>query len=396
MTMDFTEKEVALISERLKSHPVTYHTVARDLGISMSRSKKLLVRYYQSNKSTIGASFIATGTRHGIIVVHNFNSESALEENIKSTFDDVLSVQIYCIHLKKSNFTPVEIALEELRNTTTLDKLSEFHNLGLIKGPELSRYRDYAKGQTDQETKRLTPARNPVNANKSSLQSSSKPSNTSKSSKPASKPTLISSYVSRKGEISSSMKKRPNPEKKPTYQYKSRKIEQSEPKERVVVSSVDEGNDDDAKKMTAKVPTSHSDLHNLFLDDDFTDDEEITENKERSPEEESQPIAVDVETVAEPQKVDAPKIPEGSILKAVTSKSNETGSELREVQEPPPQETTIDEDGYFTLYKQTDPEPKKPVLKKAPQQVKAPPKSSSAKGDSKKKQASLMSFFGKR
>lgn len=401
MTMDFTEKEIDLVSERLQTQPVTYHTMARDLGLSASRSKKLLTEYYKSNTTTVNASFIATGYRGEAFIIHNFESESGLEENLALTFDKVMSVQIYCIHLKKTTFTHMEIALEELRHPTNLDSLSERHKLGLIKGPDLIKSCHSPQQEGDRTTKSSLPLESSSEKKKATSDVSPKPGLLYRSSKPVSKPaSLISSYVSRKGENSSTTKKRPGTDKKPTLQYKSRKLEQSEPKERVVVSNLDAEEDVELNKTSTVASTSHSDLHNLFLDDDFTDEEKLTETKETQLEEESEPIAVNAEPseVEEPQKIDAPKIQEGSILRSFTSSSKDVNPELQELQNLPPQETTVDEDGYFTLYKQTDTEKTKPTIEKkdALQQRKPTPKVSTNKGDTKKKQASLMSFFGKR
>lgn len=400
MTMDFTEREIEIISQRLEAHPVTYHTLVRELGLSVTRSKKLLTKYYQSNKSTVGASFIATGECLGNFLVHSFNSESALEENLALTFDVVLSVHIYEIHLKRTTFTQVEIALEELRHPTDLNRVSEFHNLGLIKGPKLAKFHEHAKDETDRTVTKSSPIKPRLNkADEATSDTAKKPALVYRSSKPAAKSSLISQYVSRKGEDSNSTKKRASTEKKPAYQYKSRKLEQSEPKERVVVSAVVDEDDEDARKVSPMVSTSHSNLQNLFLDDEFTDDEDVTKSKEIQLEEDSQPIAVGIETPSaeESQKIDAPKIPEGSILRTVATISDETGSKLQQVQKPISQKTTIDEDGYFTLYKKADVEPKKPVSKTIPQLAKPPSsKPSTAKVDAKKKQTSLMSFFGKR
>lgn len=394
MTMTASVKEVDYISNRIETHAVTYHTVSRDLKLSSARSKRLLAEYYNLNKSRLCASFVASGQQDGVFVIRRFETEHDLEENI-SFFDHLSTVHVYSIQLEKNSITSVDIALEELQHPTELDSIIQLHQLGMIRGPSVERLTSTLK-QTllgpranDDVTKTDLSIKL---ENKKKSEAKSKSTLIYLSRKPEVKSSLISGYVSRKGE-SAKVANRPSDQPKKSYQYKSRKAEQSEPKERVVVSNVeDEEEEHDRKIHGAQPSTASTDLNNLFLDDDFTDNE----GEVKGDEEETQPIAVDVEEESpSASTVSAPTVPEDSILRSFASNSVTKDLPLVEPSVVPslPQETTVDQDGYFTLYKSSEVESQKPPLKKAKLESHKP---ANSKGDTKKKQTSLMSFFGKR
>lgn len=402
--MDFSEKEVEYLAINLETRPVTYHAVSRDLGLPVHRSKKLLAEYYKSSKESLCATFVATGSRSDVTLIRKFQSEVELEKTLPLAFDEVSSVHIYCLRNAKNTFTSVDIALEELNHPANLQELTRYYELGLIKGPALVK----SSGLKQRAQIKVEKASNSISSNNNSSGGSNKTVNEPssklplvyRSSKPAvsapTKPSLLSNYVSRKGE-STAPKKRVSKEEKTPYQYKSRKTEKAEPKERVVIANVgDEDHDSETKRIDVQSSlTLNSNLNDLFLDDDFTDDEADTNMKEPSPEVESQPIEVDHDCPDEDElvAVQAPQLPQNSILRTMSAALDGSGSVESDQTRSVPRETTVDEDGYFTSYKQAEPEPKKPILKR-PQPE--PKKASSNKGDSKKKQASLMSFFGKR
>lgn len=397
MTMDFSEKEVEYVFEAMEKRPITYHTISRDLKLSMNKSKHLLAQCYQTNKKRVCACFIATGTRGESIVIHRFETENDLNENLALTFDKVHTIQIYGLQLEQNNISPVETALEELRNPTNLSEVATYHELGLIKGPVLSKSARAILPLT------VKPEAKAVNVPKPPQSKTTVESSTNKRSGPVyqSRKTPVkppSGNVLRKEMRTNAAIKRAA-ESKPAYQYKSRKLEQTEPKERVVVADHEEvePESDVGLKSAGPMVADNSKLESLFLDDDFTDDESDLKTKELPVEEESQPIAVvnDDPESQDAEPISAPTVPEDSIFRSFTSNSTGRSSATPEPSSVTPKETTVDNDGYFTLYKQTETaQPKKsaPKLNK----LEAVKTNKSAKNDGKKKQASLMSFFGKR
>lgn len=393
MTMDFAEKEIEYIAERLETHQLTYHTVARALALPIAHSKRLLAEYYMINRKTLSASFVATGRRDDAHMVRLFETEADLHDNVALAFDHLLTVHIYSLQLEKNALTDVDVALEELRHPVDLEALPKYRKLGLIEGPELVKAAHTVKPPKGAETApqapkpRQQPPKQPAVPEK-------KPGLVYESRKTAAKSSLLSNYVSRKSE--NTAKPRAPDEPKKTYQYKSRKLELTEPKERVVVANMDEDGPDEVSTKSVKPAAASTDLNSLFFDDDLTDDGDAAAALKQDAEDESQPIVADEETETEPRPVIAPTVPEDSILRVFTSAASE--NELANAPPPaPPQETTVDEDGYFTLYKQAEPESR--PAKKArvtPSAVTTTKTSKNARGDDKKKQASLMSFFGNR
>lgn len=395
MTMEVSEKEVEYISNQIETRAITYHTVCRELKLSPARSKRLLAEYYLANKKSLCATFVASGKKDGISVLSRFETEQDLEENV-ATFDHITTVHVYSIQLEKNSITNVEVALEELLHLTKLDSVTELHKLGLIKGPTVERLNSPIKqtlssSRKDNATTKSDLARH---SQHNAVAESKNPAMVYQSRKSAPKPSLMSGYISRKSE-NPKVREHVVEQPKKTYQYNSRKSEQTEPKERVVVSHADDEEEANDRKPEVVQPTGVTDLNNLFLDDDFTDEEGDVKGNDVA-EEETQPIAVEgEEELAAAPAVSAPTVPEDSILRSFTSSSSSKNSFNAETPPAPlpPKETTVDQDGYFTLYKRSEPESVKAPLKKPKLET---TKTTATKGDTKKKQASLMSFFGKR
>ncbi|OBA22171.1 hypothetical protein METBIDRAFT_39424 [Metschnikowia bicuspidata var. bicuspidata NRRL YB-4993] len=397
--MDIAKEHVEYISSALKSHVVTYHTAARDLGIHVSKSKAMLLNYYQANKTRVAASFVATGTRLGNLAVRVFESEADLTENCDSFFDSVNTVHVYSLLANTNSFTLVAIAMEERIHCTNLEALDTYWDLGLIQGPTLERCLKARAAPSTIPKSHATAQLRPTESEETKSQSTPtdetekpKPKLVYQSRKQQPKSSLLSSYVSRKSEKNSTTGKALGAPKRalldrPLYEYKSRKLEQLQPKERVVVSTEGDENEvadelmEDAPPLT-KPTVTESELHKMFLDD-FTDDEKVDGALEM---EVDQPIVVEnteneqsdapMEEPAEPEIPQALLLPKNDIWKSMSSASPVPDSSTAKPASPAP-ETTVDDDGYFTLYKQSEPKP-------------AP------KTDGKKKQASVMSFFLKR
>lgn len=403
--MEFSEKEVEYIYSHLESLPVTYHTASRDLGLSVGRSKRLLAQIYQSKKSSLHACFIATGRRQDKLVVHRFEGESDLESTVNLVLDEVFAVHIYSLRLERTVETSVEVALEELRHPILLSEVDKFHKLGLIMGPEIvqsvaSPLLPTPQAETN-PSKHHTGLPSGTSKDDKRIDDNSKSDLVYRSNKPAAKTSLLSNYISRKGEGRSTSNKRPTPEQNLAYQYKSRKIERSEPKERVVISNVlEEDENDDLEKHypdKQQLLSTSSELNNLFLDDDFTEDESDSKSLKPPAQGESQSITLDEDGEAESkqlQNLTNSSAPENFSQEEAISLSTEKPTGITEESQPP-KETIVDEDGYFTLYKKVEPESKTSAPTKVANPA-AKASKSTHKGDGKKRQASLMSFFGQR
>ncbi|KAM9901057.1 hypothetical protein OXX79_004766 [Metschnikowia pulcherrima] len=408
MTMDISKEHVEYLASALESHVVTYHTAARDLGIHVAKSKTMLSSYYLANKSRVTASFIATGTRKNGLVVRLFETETDLTENCASTFDTVHTVHVYCLSSIENSFSTAEIALEERKHQTDVSKLASYHALGLIKGPELKKRPACSKKFC--LWRRIQPSGTAAEAS----EKTEKPKLAYQSRKQQPTNSLLSNYVSRKGERNtkanaSPASKRPSSET-PSFEYKSRKLEKSQPKERVVSSSVnveDEPADEPMEEAPAAKPAkpaiTETELNNLFLDDDFTDDD--TKNGGGADDMEvDQPIVVEhtedenddnIDSETQSMPTQTPSLPKDDVWKSMSS--NLPAPTPAAPEKKPESETTVDEDGYFTSYKKPDPKPE-PSKKPARQPVKPAARAAkpTKKNDGKKKQASVMSFFQKR
>lgn len=404
--MDFSKQEVEYISLALQKGPVTFNGVSTDLTIHITKAKLLLYNYYQTNQDQVSASFIATGTRQGNHLVKLLHGEDEAKD-ADHYFDQLDCVHIYSLALATNSFTDSEIAMYELNHSIDPAKLGEQYLLGTIRGPDLTAIVQHVKPQPAPSVpsapvqKRETPQQT-AKPKATEPGPKKKLEYTSRKEKP--QPLLLSGYVSRKGEKRPQESEKPKPVSKPTYQYKSRKVEQSQPKERVVVSQMEPDNDMDMEPeppVGANVPKT--DINKLFLDDlsDFDDDSMDVDQPD-------QPIIVEpivVDDIDEPEmavdspKVSAPQIPQDSVFRSLASKPSATEPEF--TPEPEKTETTIDEDGYITTYRAKP--ASKPAAKPAAQEGEKPTPATKKrmdtekkKNDGKKKQTSLMSFFGKR
>lgn len=398
MTMDFSKDEVEYISLALQTGPVTFNGVSNDLKIHIIKSKQLLYNYYQSNKDQLSASFIATGTRQGSYLVKLLHGEDEANK-AKQYFDQLDCVHIYSLASVTNSFSDNEMALYELNHSVSAAKINEPHALGTIRGPELTATSQPVKTQPAPVTTRASPpaVQRDSKAEAESSAPKKKMEYVSRKEKPAL--LLLSNYVSRKGEKRAVESAKPKAVTKPAYQYKSRKVEQNQPKERVVISLVEPDSEMDVDQPPISSAEPKSDINKLFLDDlsDFDDDDEMAVDHPDQPIV-AEPIAVgekETQAEVESQKVSAPQLPEDSVFRSLATKTSATEPEI--MPEPENTKTVVDEDGYITTYR-AKPAAKSAVVeneKRVPV-TKRKTDTDKKKTDGKKKQASLMSFFGKR
>lgn len=399
MTMDLTPDQVQHIATALQSRPVTYRGVARDLHVHVTAAKQMLHRYWLANKLAVRASYIVTGSVGASFAVHVFDSELSLDLGVK-TLDKVHTVHVYALLGVKTAFSPAEVALEELKHPAPHDSLERLYKTGLIEGPPL------------QVSQGGAAAKLPVSSTPEPAQAKPKPKVTEQA-KPAApeKPKLV--YQSRKQPqkesiLASFVSKKDAPQKRPaeqpSYQYKSRKLEAQQPKERVVISNEvpDDADEDEPEVVPEEAPepaprtNPTTDLHKLFLDDDFSDDEPPQKD------EPLQPVVVEhaddpAENDAAPGPKSAPKVAEDSIFRSLAAANSASATPTPPAAPEPQKDTVVDDDGYFTSYKQAESSDaaKKPAPRADPKPAAA--RTTKAKpSDGKKKQALLMSFFGKR
>lgn len=405
MTMDIAPDQVKYIAKQLETHSITFNTLSRDLKLHASQAKRILYAYYSVNKEKLNALYVACGCRGLRMVVKIV--DSADEEALREDFDKVSSIHIFSISQNKFTFTSSDIALEELRRPIELDKVEEYYGLGVTRGRALKAALGKVAAPLEPKQSKPKPESRSNATEKSKTPSITektelKPKLQYQSRKEKPQASLLSNYVSRKGEKKATDKetgeKRKHPEGTSTYQYKSRKLEKEQPRERVIVSHESEENEEEEEPTKNNVPAKSTNINALFLDDlsDFSDDE----NKGEKAHEKEEPIMVesgdsrrkdDSEQEAKATKV--PLLPEDSSLRSFASKSPSPAAlpfAGKEKEEPT---TTIDEDGYIVTKKV---EAKKEPTKKPPAGIKKPTPSSKKKSDGQKKQASLMSFFDRR
>lgn len=383
--MDIAQNEVEYLANTLQTHVVTYHIAARALNIHVTKSKEILLAYYNANKSRLTASFVATGTVAEKKVVKMFHSEAELNTDLQNSFDKLSTVHIYCVSSQEHSFSGPQIALEELSHVVDVTNVEKYHELGLTKGPAL-KFAESSRSVQPRPGPR--PQKEVKEAPKEAPKTTAQKPVAYQSRKEKTKPSLLSHYVSRKNEKTA--KREEESSEKPAYQYKSRKVEKTQPKERVI-SSMD--HEDEEMEPHPKPETAKSDVNNLFLDDlsDFSDEEMASGETEIVPDvEKDEPIVVREEP--EEERVLVPQVPEDSIFRSMASGS----SALSKPPTPAPEHsTTIDEEGYITTFRPKTEAKAKPGTekeKREPATAGVKPK----KTDGRKKQASVMSFFGKR
>ena len=366
MTMDASSEQVEYLSSTLLKHntPVTYHTLARELKIHQNNAKNVLHKFYAANGDKILASFIITGKNNSGSLIRLCKDESSLELDMK-LFENIHSIHVYSLQTKESHITNENIVLEELKYKVDHTNSEEYYKLGMIRGPGLvvvdsklvstkapTAIAKPAAAQADSTAEKSTKL--PKSTGLTSGYVSRKVSNDSRSSD-RSKTDSITNYTSRKSEATNKLSKRSLTAPTSGYQYKSRKLEKQQPRERVVISN--EGDDED--HIEEVIPEKNenkknlSNLNNLFIDDfsDESDQEPNNDDKE-------EPVIINEE---EP----ASKEPEA------TSKKTPTPAPRAEPIKS--EQDTVDEDGYLTSFKSNNP------LKN--------------KHDKKKTQSSLMNFF---
>lgn len=367
--MDASSDQVEYLSSTLlKSRtPVTYHTLTRELKIHQNNAKNILHEFYSANRDKILASFIITGKNKNRTLIRLCKDESNLESDVK-LFEDIHGIHVYSLQTKELQMNYESIVVEELKYTVDHAKRDEYFKIGMIKGPNL----------VVVDLKRALPVQTKAAAVKQSVVSSSsgndaankvpkstgltsgyvsrKATNDNRSSD-RSKTESISNYTSRKSGASNKPAKRSVTAPTTGYQYKSRKLEKQQPKERVIISHEENhDNNDDEIHEKREEKKNTSDLNNLFIDD-FSDESD----QEQRDVEKEEPIVVDEKN-----------------KKSQSSKNSKqtasTPTPTAETVEPVKiEQDAVDDDGYMTSFKSNNP-------------VKN-------KQDKKKTQSSLMNFF---
>lgn len=374
MTMDASSEQVEYLSSTLLKHntPVTYHTLARELKIHQNNAKNVLHEFYAANGDKILASFIITGKSESGTLIKLCKDESSLGLDVK-LFEDIHSIHVYSLQTKESHMGNENIVLEELKYKVDHMNNDEYYNLGMIRGPGLvvvdaklvpakapntTVKSDAAPADSTNETSTKTPK----SAGLTSGYVSRKANNDNRSSD-RSKTDSITDYTSRKSEAANKPSKRSLTAPTSGYQYKSRKLEKQQPKERVVIS-----NDGEHDHVEEELPEKRenkknlSDLNNLFIDD-FSDESD----KEANNDEKEEPVIINEN---EPESKEPISKETESKAPEVTSKKTPTPTPRTEIKTEP---DAVDDDGYLTSFKSNNP-------------VKN-------KHDKKKTQSSLMNFF---
>ncbi|KAK6454115.1 DNA polymerase subunit Cdc27 [Scheffersomyces xylosifermentans] len=398
MTMSASQREVEYLATQIikEEKPVTLQSFSRELDVHVHHSKEVLLEYYQKNKDKVTASFIITGKSSKGIVVKLSHSESDLEQDL-ANFTEIHTIHVYCLHLKKISLTNSELAFEELKHPVDASRREEYFKNGLIKGPVVKAVKLQPGAQPI--AKRDAPARTstkaatpPVEAKpvKSAGLTSSYVSRKQNNDKGTGKVNTLSNYTSRKGEAKTIPTKRASEESSTGYQYKSRKQDAKQPKERIIVSNSNDIEEDfemeDEDSVPAKpIKSNSTDLEKLFDDDNFSDIDVDEKEKTEEP-----------ATVIEEQSTKETKESEDVSSKAISEEPVQTITET--ASEEPEEETIqeIDEDGYITTIKKSNapPKPSRPAARAKPAaETKVAPKK---KTDGKKKQSSLMNFFPKK
>lgn len=349
--------------------PITYSSFARDRRIHVNNAKTILHEFYKANIERLQGTFIISGSSaDGNTLVKFAKTENSLLEHIKA-FKKVNTIHVYLLHLKEISLTTTDIALEDTKHRIALTEIDKYEPLGLIKGPELVIASEKTVPQS--AAPKLTEKQPPSTAGKTA--------------KPAVKSEkfsgLTSGYVSRKANAAQPSKAKPA-QTKPTYQYKSRKAEKLQPKERVIQSTPEvdpEEKEEEVDEIPRKTP--QTDLNQLFMDD-FSDEEPPKQDESGDVAMEEVEKHDSAEPSAEPEQQDVEMSSSAETTPAPEPAAEAAATNFDEV----------DEDGYVVARK--NPEPSKPQKQalKVPTKRSVPQKSSGKKA---KTQLSLMNFFGK-
>lgn len=364
----------------IEKAPTTYRLLSRKLGLSVDDAKKELEQYFQSAEN-VYAYYILMGQVKGSHQTQTIRLVAqTFLENAKADFS-----RIDCIHIYSLSVVSDKEHLLEVESTLSNEGLKDYTEencakWGIIKGQSPNQI-DVAEGVKSKPVVNRKPI--PVES-QSSQQSVSE-----KSSQKGSTPSYTSNYVSRKAQKADTEKqpktaKRQTPKpvkpKETKHTYVSRKV----PREKLTIGEADDEVEEVSQLSKEQRLAKKKELESLFDDDDsFMDDGDHFSD--------TQPVEAEAaessESHAEPQDIEMTEAPE------VGSQSVEEpqGAEsLKESKEPSP-ETYVDEEGY-TITKARKPE--KPKVKKAP--VKAVSSLTKDKSTGKKKQSTLMNFFGKK
>jgi DNA polymerase delta subunit 3 len=377
MTMETSQALVDYIAQEVfkNEKPVTYRTLSRGLGIHIDVAKQILNEFYTNNESKLHGTSIVTGIKSGKQTVQLIKNDTLVEE--KQKYSEVANVHIYSINVNKFELTHQDLALQEQKVTVNFADAEKYYKNGMLKGPPVE--------TVDVPVFQSTPEPKTIDKGKTTSQTAPKSSvsNTSHT-KPVKSAGLTSRYVSRKSEQKDSSKEIPSKRSstKPSgYVYKSRKLQSSQPKERVIIS-----HDDDDQVMedveVANKLVNTAELEKLF-DSDFSDFEvDNSQPKAEGKHEKPGEIAQE-ERGAQPVHQDE------------DIEMEEPQPEELQPKEPQPEEPqtvqTIDDDGYITTAR------KKTVTKPEARKATRPTlKAKTAPSDGKKKQTSLMNFFQKK
>ncbi|KAL6453470.1 hypothetical protein SBY92_005040 [Candida maltosa Xu316] len=394
MTMDASQSEIEYLATEIITNqkPVSYHKFSRQLNIPISQAKTTLLEYYEKNKDKLTAQFIITGSnKTGKLI--KLSQEESLETDVKK-FESINCIHVYCVFKKSSVFSHNQLALEELKFPSSLSKIAQYEKNGMIIGPEI-------KEVIPQKSAPLPSS--PAITTTTKKEKSSKDKNTPTTSlmssyvsrkqqknQPQVQPTRAGTltYTSRKSESSVPAKRSHTEPTKPSYQYKSRKLETKQPKERIIVGDDADQEENEEEETPVKAVTTTSDLQRMFDDDDFTFSDD---NEEAKVEEEPEVVEIEKEVEEVSPKEESPTeppVPEPSLF--VEEEESEDESTPEQQQQP---ELIQEEDaeGYIVTRKAKP--VTKPVKAKKPITTSKSVKSTPDK-KSKPKQASITSFFG--
>ncbi|KAI5969121.1 hypothetical protein CANMA_001788 [Candida margitis] len=418
MTMEAPISDVEYLANEviLNSKAVSYHKFSRQLNIPISKAKKTLYEYYTKNREQVSASFVITGVnKDGIKAVKFSENEEKLKHDMEK-FESISTIHVFCVMKKDLNITKNEIALEESKVKSSLSQIKEYERNGIIIGPKF----DTVSLQNVSETSPAQPSasppiRKPEEKRQQQVKSSGLSSSyvsrkqQSQQSKPA--------YTSRKSEPVAISKRSMTEPAAPSYQYKSRKLEQKQPKERIIMGNLhkeqegDDVNDDDLEPKREQRPPPTTDLEKIFDGDDtfqFSDEDDVAANgvsvndneATYAKPEESNEVSNQSQAEEESKKEEEAQVepatdePEEQLFVEDEEQEDAVGDDMETVKE-------VDEDGY-TVTKRKPKSVTKPTRKPAAGKRTTPPSTSSkAKksthdGNKKKTQTSLMSFFGKK
>jgi DNA polymerase delta subunit 3 len=372
--MEGSQTQVEYIALEVFKHdkPVTYHSLSRALNIHVNEAKQVLNEFYRKNEGKLIASWIITGYKNDKLTVQLVSNEG-LSETME-IFAKINTIHIYCIYLNTSKLSNFDISLHELNYPSKLSDMDSYYKHGMIKGPEIIKIEP------------PLPQSTPLNKSPKKV-SSVTPTAGEKLAKQVKSSGLTSGYVSRKNQKKADPivpSKRLSLPANSGYVYKSRKLQVNQPKERVIISNSNEDEVMDEVDVQKKSENT-TDLEKLF-ESDFSDEEprerELDEkdNVQEQEQENNRLESVDIEMEDVEESTESKS---GSIPDTIEEKEPE--------QEPEEVVQTIDEDGYIiTARKKTTakPQPRKPTKQR--------PTLIPNKKDGKKKQASLMSFFGQK